>query len=405
MSGNNILVINCGSSSLKFSLINAQTENVLLAGLAEKLHGQKAIIHIAFANDNFSLPLTSPYDHQSALLQLVEFLQQHSLVKQIMAVGHRVVHGGEKFSQPTLINDSVLEDIASISALAPLHNPANLQGIRACTKPFHHLKQVAVFDTAFHQTLPEKAYLYGLPFQLYKDSSIRKYGFHGTSHYYVANHAAKFLNKPLEQSCLITAHLGNGCSVTAIKQGKSVDTSLGMTPIEGLIMGTRCGDLDPGIIFDLVDRLGYSLNDIKTLLNKQSGLLGISGLSNDCRELELAANQGNTQALLALDIFSYKAAKTIASFTASLTTLDAIVFTGGIGENSATIRTKIMQHLTLLNVKEDTNANFKASACSPVNIATNNSLPCLVIKTNEELVIAQQTQSLIGKDSTLCQDV
>lgn len=393
-----ILVINCGSSSLKFSVINPADKSVMLEGIAEQLQSPQGSITLKYQQTKQSLPLKSPYDHQAALDSIVKFLTEQSLMALIQAIGHRVVHGGEKFNQPTLLDTQVIDNIKTLSPLAPLHNPANVIGIEACLKAFPDLPQVAVFDTAFHQTLPQHAYLYGIPLELYQEHSIRKYGFHGTSHYYVVNKAAEYLNKPINQCNFISAHLGNGCSVTAVKQGQSVDTSLGMTPLEGLIMGTRSGDIDAGIIFDLAERLGYQLEEIKTLLNKQSGLLGLSGLSNDCRELEQAANEGNARASLALDIFAYKAAKTIASFAVCFNQLDGIIFTGGIGENSSLIREKITQHLALLhiNINSDTNNNLERGTIC--NIASASSIPCLIIPTNEELVIANQTNQLLSEE-------
>ncbi|KGJ87398.1 acetate/propionate family kinase [Colwellia psychrerythraea] len=391
-----ILVINCGSSSVKFSLINPVNGETLLSGLAECLLSSDASITIKKNNTKDTLKLAAPFDHQTALSILVTQLQQLDLVKDIATVGHRVVHGGEKYAQPTLITDEVEQAIDQLAKLAPLHNPANLIGIKACQQAFPDLPQVAVFDTAFHQTMPEKSYVYGLPYSLYQEHGIRRYGFHGTSHYFVAKQAAKQLNKPLEQCNLISAHLGNGCSVTVIKNGESVDTSMGMTPGEGVMMGTRCGDLDSGIIFYLVDNLGYSINDIDKLVNKESGLLGISGLSNDCRTLEdamLADN--NAQAKLAMTVFCYRIAKSIASYSASLTQLDGLIFTGGIGENSTWVRTEIVKLLGLLNFSLDEEKNQATRFGASGNIADKKSRACWVIATNEEWVIAEQSAVLL----------
>lgn len=400
-----ILVINCGSSSVKFSLIQPESETTLLSGLAECLTTPNARIKIKHrANDEElsteTKALAAPYDHQEALNSLVEQLNVLNLVQSICAVGHRVVHGGELYSQPTLINDDVKSTIADLAKLAPLHNPANLIGINACEQAFASLPQIAVFDTAFHQTMPKKAYLYGIPFELYNQQGIRRYGFHGTSHYFVANQVAKSLNKPLSSCNLISAHLGNGCSVTVIKNGESVDTSMGMTPLEGVMMGTRCGDIDAGIIFHLVERLGYTLNQVDTLLNKKSGLLGLSQLSNDCRTLEatMLENKNNDAALakLALDVFCYRIAKSIASFSASLTELDGLIFTGGIGENSSWVRQQILAQLSLLNFKVCDESNLAIRFGASGNIAAESSRPCWVIATNEELVIAQQSALQLG---------
>lgn len=392
---NAILVINCGSSSVKFSLIHPKTGQTILSGLAECLLTNDAVIKIKFNNEQYNQALAAPFDHQSALNVLVKYLHQFNLVTSISAVGHRVVHGGEKYSEPTLITEEVESAIESLAKLAPLHNPANLIGIKACQKAFAHLKQVAIFDTAFHQSMPEKAFIYGLPYDLYKQHGVRRYGFHGTSHYFVAKQAAELLNKPLTECNLISAHLGNGCSITVIKNGHSVDTSLGMTPVEGLMMGTRSGDVDAGIIFHLVEQLGYSVNDVDRLLNKKSGLLGVSQLSNDCRTLEEAMLSGNKQAELALTIFCYRIAKYIASFSASLTELDGLIFTGGIGENSSWVREKVIEQLSLLNFNVSDEKNQKARFGKSGNIAADNARNCWVIATNEEWVIAEQTSNLL----------
>jgi len=400
-----ILVINCGSSSVKFSVIQPQSGVILLSGLAECLTTPQAIIKIKFkcGVDNEkqveTSSLVAPFDHQVALTALVNKLIHLNLVDNIIAVGHRVVHGGEHYSQPTLIHANVKMNIEELAQLAPLHNPANLIGIDACQQVFSTLPQVAVFDTAFHQSMPEKAFLYGLPIKLYQEHSIRRYGFHGTSHYFVANQAANLINKPLEQCNLISAHLGNGCSVTAIKDGKSVDTSMGMTPLEGVMMGTRSGDIDAGIICHLVKQLGFSIDQVDTLLNKKSGLLGLSELNNDCRALEAAMLDKNhpqsAQATLALTVFCYRIAKSIASFSASLTELDGLIFTGGIGENSSWVRQEIVNQLGLLNFHlcEEKNQNTRFGSSG--NIAINTSRSCWVIPTNEEWVIAEQSAHLL----------
>lgn len=395
---NSILVINCGSSSLKFSLINPSTGHIVLSGLAECLLTSTAAITFSYQELKNVTPLASPYNHQTAIESLVDFMTEHSLIANVFAIGHRVVHGGETYSEPTVITNEVKQQIAQLSKLAPLHNPANLQGIIAAELAFSTLPQVAIFDTAFHQTMKEKAYIYGLPYKLYKDNGIRRYGFHGTSHYFVSRQAAKFINKSIDQCNFISAHLGNGCSVTAIKNGQSVDTSLGFTPLEGVMMGTRSGDLDPGIIFHLVEQLNYSVDEVNTLVNEKSGLLGVSELSNDCRVLEQASAKGNQQAALALDIFSYRIAKSIASFTVCFDRLDGIIFTGGIGENSTFIRAKILSQLALLNVKEDAEANKEIRLGKQGLISLQNSLPCWVMPTNEERVIAEQSyQKLQGE--------
>jgi len=397
MKKNLILVLNCGSSSLKFSLFKPENGEKLLSGLAERLFSEQASIKIKYLGQTSQTFLPSPFDHQEAIKNLVETLVFHELNLQIFAIGHRVVHGGENYCTPTLVNEDVKKSINDLSRLAPLHNPANLIGINASEAIFSDLPQVAIFDTAFHQTMPEKAYLYGIPYALYKEHGIRRYGFHGTSHYFVAQEAAKALNQTLDESSFISAHLGNGCSVTAIKNGASVDTSLGFTPLEGVMMGTRSGDIDPGIIFHLVNQLDYTTEQVSHLLNKESGLLGVSGLSNDCREIEDAwLKYKNPRAKLALDVFCYRIAKSIASFTASLTSLDALIFTGGIGENSNLIRECIISQLGLLNfyVSNDKNETCRFGQTGYIN--THNSRHILVIPTNEEWVIAEQTSQLIS---------
>jgi len=396
MKKNLILVLNCGSSSLKFSLINPNSGETVLSGLAERLLSEQASIKIKYQGQVIQGVLPSPYDHQYAIARLVEVLVLHELNLEIFAVGHRVVHGGENYCTPTLITQDVKSIIRDLSQLAPLHNPANVIGITAAETVFPDLPQVAIFDTAFHQSMPEKAYLYGIPYALYKDHGIRRYGFHGTSHYFVAQQAAKLLNKPSNETSFISAHLGNGCSICVIKNGESVDTSLGLTPLEGVMMGTRSGDVDPGIIFHLVNQLGYSVEQVSHLLNKESGLLGVSGLSNDCREIEDAWTKNrNPRAKLALDVFCYRIAKSIASFSASLTSLDALIFTGGIGENSILIRENIVNQLSLLNFTISKEKNETCRFGQAGNINSDNSRHIFVIPTNEEWVIAEQTAQLL----------
>ncbi|REL35431.1 acetate kinase [Thalassotalea euphylliae] len=396
MTKQTILVINCGSSSLKFALIDVATKEESLSGLAQRLGASDASITIKFNGEKQTLSLAAPYNHQAALAALIEFLQTNSLTQSIVAIGHRVVHGGEMYHQPTLINDEVMAQLKSLSNLAPLHNPANIQGIEAALAAFADLPQVAVFDTAFHQTMPNKAFLYAVPQQLYKEHSIRKYGFHGTSHYFVSREAATMLDKDIEALSLVTVHLGNGCSLAAIEAGQSVDTSMGFTPLAGVTMGTRCGDIDPGVIFHLTTHCGYTVEQVDTMLNKESGLLGLSGISNDCRTLEeQALEQNNPQAKLALDVFSFTIAKSLAAMTVSLSKLDGIIFTGGIGENSDYVREQIVKQLAVLGVAIDPELNAQAIRGKSLNIATAQSPAVLVVPTNEEWVIANQTHQLI----------
>lgn len=391
-----ILVINCGSSSIKFSLIDPATGNERLNGLAQSLMTEQANITFKVDGNKEKQSLTSPFDHQIALSSIVDFLTQHSYKEAVFAVGHRVVHGGEEYSEPTLIDKNVMTTLHRLSQLAPLHNPANITGIEASKKAFPSLPQVAVFDTAFHQSMPKKAYLYALPYALYEQHGIRRYGFHGTSHYFVSRAASQLLNLPALKGSFISAHLGNGSSICAIENGLSVDTSMGLTPLSGIVMGTRSGDIDPGIIFHLINSLGYTQEQVNDLLNKESGLLGLSQLSNDCRLLEEAMFDGNEQAKLALDIFCYRIAKQIAAYAASLSTLDAIIFTGGIGENSDYVRAQVTQSLSLLNINIDNELNVATRFGKSGNIAANESRACLVIPTNEEWVIAKQTAQVIN---------
>ena len=390
-----VLVLNCGSSSLKFAIIDAQSGNETLSGLAECLGLENASLKYKLNDNKHTVSLAPNAQHAQAISVLVQLINDNKLSDQLIAVGHRVVHGGEHFTGSVIINEEVISAITKVSALAPLHNPANLVGIEAATKAFGTLPQIAVFDTAFHQTMPSKAYLYALPYALYKEHSVRRYGFHGTSHYFVSGQAAEVLQKPIEDINLISAHLGNGCSVTAIKGGKSVDTSMGMTPLEGLVMGTRSGDVDPGL-FSFLSNLGYSAKKIDNLLNKKSGLLGLSQLSNDCRTIEEQYEKQNPQAILALNVFCYRLAKYIASYTVPLGKLDAIIFTGGIGENSNLIREKVLNLLTIFGLSVDNDKNLKARFGKSGIITNNNSGPiALVIPTNEEWVIAQDSAQLV----------
>lgn len=389
------LVINCGSSSLKFSLINVETNAVLLSGVAEALATDKANFSLSYQGKKYNEPLTAK-DHADALAVMFHYLTTFNLAEKISAIGHRVVHGAEHFSNSVLITDDVIQAIKKCIPIAPLHNPANLIGIEEAMKITPHLPHIAVFDTAFHQTMPETAYLYGLPLEFYKNHSIRRYGFHGTSHQYVTEASARFLGKKKDSLNLITAHLGNGVSITAVKEGISIDTSMGFTPLEGVIMGTRSGSIDPALLTYLHHELGYTVDEIDTLLNKKSGLLGISGLSNDCRELEKAHQQGERKATLALELFVYRIAKTIASYLVPLGRLDALVFTAGIGENSIFIREKIIHQLNFMQYKLDKKANQTyVQGKSGVIARSGNFGVVLVIPTDEEGLIAQEANRLM----------
>jgi len=388
-SPHHVLVLNCGSSSLKFAILDAATSDEVISGLAERLGSDTPSIKYKYNGEKQLIELAKGQAHDAAINKLVYLVKNLGLEDKLVAVGHRVVHGGEHFTESVLIDNDVLIEIEKTAALAPLHNPANLLGIRTAQQAFSTLPQIAVFDTAFHQTMPKIAYLYALPYSLYKEHGVRRYGFHGTSHYYVAGEAAKLLGKERQQTNVISAHLGNGCSVCAIKDGKSVDTSMGLTPLEGLVMGTRSGSIDPGLFTFLTQQLNYSVQEIDDLLNKQSGLLGISELSNDCRTIEEAAVEGHPQANLALDIFCYRLAKQIAAFLVPLQRLDALIFTGGIGENSDIIRDKVISHLGFLGLECDEAANLAARFGKEGLISKGQAhVKAFVIPTNEEWVIA-----------------
>jgi len=399
MSNKLVLVLNCGSSSLKFAIIDAQTGDDQISGLAECFGLEDSRIKWKINGEKHEAALGAFTAHREAVEFIVNKILagQPELAAQIQAVGHRIVHGGEKFTRSVIIDEHVIKGIEECSSLAPLHNPAHLIGIRAAIASFPKLPQVAVFDTAFHQSMPERAYVYALPYKLYREHGIRRYGMHGTSHLFVSREAAKMLNKPLAETNVICAHLGNGASVTAVKSGKSVDTSMGLTPLEGLVMGTRCGDIDPSIIYHLVHQLGYTLEEVNNLMNKQSGLLGISELTNDCRGIEEGYADGHKGATLALEIFCYRLAKYIASYTVPLGRLDAVVFTGGIGENSELIREKVLNMLEIFNFHVDSERNKAARFGKKGIITQDNSTVAMVIPTNEEWVIAEDAIQLISK--------
>lgn len=393
-----VFVLNCGSSSLKFAIIDAQTGDEHLSGLAECLHLPEASIKWKLKGKH-EAQLGATAAHKEALSFIVNTIlaSEPELAQNLVAIGHRVVHGGEKFTQSALITDDVIKGITDCATLAPLHNPAAIEGIMAAKAAFPALKNVAVFDTAFHQTMPEEAFLYALPYSLYKDHAIRRYGMHGTSHLFITRTTADILGKEEKDLNIINCHLGNGASVCAIKNGQSVDTSMGMTPLEGLVMGTRSGDIDPAIIFHLHDTLGYSVERINTLLTKESGLMGLTEITSDCRFVEDNYKE-KEEATRAMDVFCHRLAKYIAGYTACLDgRLDAIVFTGGIGENSAPIREQVINRLGLLGVEIDNERNLKARFGGQGTITTDSSrVPAMVISTNEELIIAQDTARLIN---------
>ena len=394
-----ILVINCGSSSLKYQLINMENEECLALGLVERIGMEGSVLTQKVKADKYIIeePMR---DHTDAIKLVLGALvdAQHGVIKdlaEIGAAGHRIVHGGEKYAQSVIINDEVMENLKECSKLAPLHNPANIIGINVCKALMPSTPMVAVFDTAFHQTMPEAAYIYPLPYELYTNNGIRKYGFHGTSHKYVSDKAAEMMGKDIKDLKLITCHLGNGSSITAVENGKSVETSMGFTPLEGIAMGTRCGSIDPAIIIYIMQELNLTVHEVNDLMNKKSGVLGISGVSSDFRDIEKAAwEDGNHRAQLALDVFTYKVKKFIGSYVAVMGGVDAIVFTAGLGENSPETRVDICKGLECFGAVLDKSKNQTRGKA--VEISTDDSkTKIFVIPTNEELVIARDTEALL----------
>ena len=395
-----VLVINCGSSSLKYQLIDSETESVLAKGLCERIGIDGALTHQPAGKDKIKSTPAMP-DHKTAIGIVIDQLtdKENGVVEsldEIGAVGHRIVHGGEKFTKSCLITDEVIKEVEECSVFAPLHNPAGLIGVRACQELMPGLPMVAVFDTAFHQTMPEKAFLYGIPRKYYDEDGIRRYGFHGTSHQFVSLETAKVLGKDIKDLKIIVCHLGNGASVTAVKGGESVDTSMGLTPLEGLIMGTRSGDVDPSVIDYLIEEVGLDMKEVIKMLNKESGLLGVSGVSSDFRDVQEAAANGNERAQLALDIFFRRVIAYIGRYFIALGGVDAICFTAGIGENSFFARKEICNLLAEalgIEIDDDANVNGKGDRL----ISTPNSkVKVYVIPTNEELVIARDTKRLLN---------
>lgn len=391
-----ILVVNCGSSSIKLALFDAAEDREILSALGEALASSEARLTV---KGHFSATRQLPGgDHSAVLRAFMDLLTEHDFQRsRIAVVGHRVVHGGEHFSDSALIDDTVRSQIEACESLAPLHNPANLMGIRQVAELLPERPQVAVFDTAFHQTLPEKAYRYAVPARLYTESALRRYGFHGTSHRFVAAKAAAWLDRDLSATNLISAHLGNGCSVCAISAGQSVDTSMGLTPLEGVPMGTRSGSVDPGLMLHLLRRMDMSPQALDQMLNRESGLLGLSGLSNDMRTLTGAADEGNEDARLAIDVFCYQVAKTIASYWAVVKGPHALIFTGGIGEHARGIRAQIVAELGAFGLDFDEAANEQAIPEDVGVLCINRSTGTrvLAIRTNEELMIAQDARRLL----------
>ena len=394
-----VLVINAGSSSLKYQLYDMSNESVLAKGLVERIGIEGSILsHRPEGKDKYVVRTEMP-DHKVAIGLVLEALVDDEVgviksVDEISAVGHRIVHGGEKYSKSVLLDDALMEELKEVSKLAPLHNPPALIGIRACRDLMPNTPMTAVFDTSFHQTMEPTAYMYALPYELYESDKIRRYGFHGTSHKYVANRAAEMLNRDVTNMKIVTCHLGNGSSITAVKHGKAIDTSMGFTPLAGLMMGTRTGDLDPAIVTYLMAEKGWDAKAVDNLLNKKSGVLGISGVSSDFRDLEKAAGEGNKRAQLALDMFYYRVKKYIGAYAAAMGGVDAIVFTAGLGENSPDAREEILKGLDFLGFEVDLekdNVRGKETIFS----SDSSRVKLMVIPTNEELMIAKDTKELV----------
>ena len=395
----NVLVINCGSSSLKFQLINSESEEVLAKGLCERIGIDGSLTYQPAGGEKVKSDKAMP-THTEAIQFVIDALTdpETGVVKsldEIGAVGHRVVHGGEKFASSVVITDEVKKAIEECNDLAPLHNPANLIVINACQELMPGTPMVAVFDTAFHQTMPEKAYMYGLPYEYYDKYKVRRYGFHGTSHSFVSKRAAELVGKPYDQVKTIVCHLGNGASICAVENGKSVDTSMGLTPLEGLVMGTRSGDIDPAILEFIAKKEDLDIAGLMTMLNKKSGVYGLSNnLSSDFRDLDAAASEGNKPAKIALEVFAYRVAKYVGSYVAAMNGVDVIAFTAGIGENSGSMRADVIKYLGYLGITLDEEANGKRG--EEIAISTPDSkVKVLVIPTNEELAIARETVALV----------
>lgn len=395
----NVLVINCGSSSLKFQLINAQSEEVLAKGICERIGIDGRLTYQPEGGEKEKSDKPMP-THTEAIQFVIEALTNPETgvvnsLDEIGAVGHRVVHGGEKFASSVVIDEEVKKAIEECNELAPLHNPANLIGINACEKLMPGTPMVAVFDTAFHQTMPEKAYMYGLPYEYYEKYKVRRYGFHGTSHSFVSKRTAEFLGMDLKNSKIIVAHLGNGASISAVLNGECVDTSMGLTPLEGLVMGTRSGDIDPAIMEFIAKKENLDIEGIMNVLNKKSGVQGMSGLSSDFRDLQAGHEAGNELATNAIEVFSYRVAKYIGSYVAAMNGVDAIAFTAGIGENVNLVREKVMSYLGYLGVTVDQAVNDATHGDEAIISTADSKVKVCVIPTNEELAIARETVALV----------
>lgn len=395
-----LLVLNCGSSSIKYSLYEMPEEETVADGKIERINEEKSLIEHSFKDNKITIE-DKVDGHASALQKLMDLFTHTKYgvlnsLDQIDAVGHRVVHGGEKFTESTLIDEDVIERLKELSKLAPLHNPHNVKGIEACKNILNDIEQVAVFDTSFHQSMEQQAYLYAIPYRYYEENDIRKYGFHGTSHRYVTNEAAKFVDEDIEDLNIVSCHLGNGASLAAVKNGQSIDTSMGFTPLEGLIMGTRSGDLDPSIVSHIAEVENVDCSDVEDILNEESGLLGISGVSNDFRDIKEAASEGNQRALLAINMFIYRLKKYVGAYAAAMNGLDLIVFTGGIGENSHLVRKGVLKGLNYLGTKIDTDKNKGTKSEKELITSKNSDVQAVVIPTDEELMIARDTHRILN---------
>ena len=399
----NVLVVNAGSSSLKYQLFDTTSNTVIGKGLCERIGIDGAITHKQLVTGKEYAAEVAMPDHTAAMKYVVEALvsPEHGCVKsmnEIEAVGHRVVHGGAYFSESVLLTQEVYDTLdQKCRSLAPLHTPAHLQGLRGCLDTMPNTPQVLVFDTAFHQTMPEHAYMYGIPYEMYEKHAVRRYGAHGTSHRYVAGEMVKLLGGNAEGTKIVTCHLGNGSSISAVKDGKCIDTTMGFTPLAGTIMGTRCGDIDPALVTYIMEKKGYSIDEVNNYLNKKCGFLGISGVSSDCRDLEAAAKEGNRRAALAMDILIYQIKKYIGAYAAAMGGLDAVVFTAGIGENTPEIREGALEGLSFLGIDFDKsrNAGVRGSAGVTKLSSDSSKVAVYMIPTNEELVIAQDTEALV----------
>lgn len=395
----NILVLNCGSSSVKYKLIEIKANKVLAEGAIEKIGLPDAFIKFKFGNEKIQQDLDIN-DHVGAIKSILDNLtsKEYGCIKdfkEIDAVGHRVVHGGEKFNKSVLINDEVIAKIKECYGIAPLHNPVNMAGIDAINEVLPEVPQVGVFDTAFHQTMPAKSYMYALPYKYYAEDGVRRYGFHGTSHRYVSQRVCEFLGVEPKGKKIITCHVGNGGSITAVKDGKSIDTSMGLTPTEGLMMGTRCGDVDPGALIFLMDKHNLSSKDMLNMVNKESGLAGISGVSSDMREITAAAKQGNEKAILSLEMYEQRITKYVGAFAAEMGGVDIIVFTGGVGEHQSSTRANVCKPLRFMGVEIDDAANDANNGDEGIISTPNSAVKVVVIPTDEEYMIAKDTEAII----------